>query len=140
MKEDHQLEATLGFWIAVFALLFALLVPGASLPPLWRIWWADVQLNLTRPSPPRLMVDLFFLSVSVLWMVSPFLVRVYSLSGVVRMLALVLSAIAAAAAGMWFYIVPMKAAAVCAILLAAVAHLAGMLMVRKLEPVLGRPV
>jgi len=140
MKEDHQLEAMLGFWIAVFALLFALLVPGAGLPPLWRIWWADVQLNLTRPSPPRMMVDIFFLTANVLWLVSPFLVRVYSRSGVLRMLALVMSAVTAAAAGMWFYIVPMKAPAVCAILLAAVAHLAGMLMVRKQEPVLGRPV
>lgn len=131
MKEDQQFEATLAFGIAALALVFALLVPGAGLPPLWRIWWEDVQLNLTHPSPPRMMVDLFYLGANVLWVVSPFLVRVYSRSGVVRMLALVLSAITATAAGILFYIVPVKAPAVCAILLAAVAHLAGMLMLRK---------
>jgi hypothetical protein len=134
MKEDHQLEANLAFAIAAFALAFGLLVPGAGLPPLWRIWWEDVRLNLSHPSPPRMMVDVFFLGASVLWLVSPFLVRVYSRSGVLRMLALVLSAITVTATGFLFYLVPMKTATVCAILLAALAHLAGTFMVRKQEP------
>lgn len=134
MKRDDQLEAKIAFGIAVLFQLGALLVPSYAGMGLLQQWWQAVQVAVSRPAPPSMITLLFFLCGNVLWLVSPFLIRVYSRVAPLRILGLVMSIVTSVAAGLWVIVTDSGKACLSAILLAAIAHTVGMFMIRKEGP------
>lgn len=136
MEWNHQLESKLAFTIAVLAQAYALLVPvGEEGALLWKIL-EDLRRSLTHPSTLSLIIDICFLGVNLLWLVSPFLTRVYGQSKAVLVLAVNLSFFAVIAMGLLLILMrwlelPFPSLA---LLLASVAHLIGMFRIRKEGP------
>ncbi|WP_035604923.1 hypothetical protein [Haloferula sp. BvORR071] len=138
MREQDQHEAILAFWVAMMAALFALVFPSDGHTVLVREWIADVRLNLARPlsggTPFDLCFNFLYLGPVLLWLLSPFLSRVYGQSKAVRVLAKVISAIATAATSIAFFFADHRKPSFCAILLAAIAHTIGIFLIKKEHP------
>lgn len=152
MKEHDQHEAIIALSLALLMQLFGLLFPSDGHSILLKDWLADLLeiffgrrgsfLNLTELFNPMTrgvdfivgLFELFYIGANSLWLVSPFITRVYGQSAAVRKLAAVLSIAATAATGFWFYLAAWRKPCLDAILIAAIAHTVGMLLIRKEEP------
>jgi len=134
MKENDQHEAMLAFWIAMLMQLFGLLFPSDGRTILLRVWWEDMLGSIGRPISVIFLFEVFYIGANALWLISPFITRVYGQLAPVRKLAMVMSLSATAATCFWFYVAVSRKPCVYAILLAAVAHTAGMFLIRKEHP------
>lgn len=134
MKRHDQLEAKVAFGITVLLQLGALLVPSYADMGLLQGWWEAVQVAVSRPTPPLMITLLFFLCGNVLWLVSPFLTRVYSRVAPLRILGLVMSIVTSAAAGLWLVVTDSGKICLSVIVLAAIIHTLGMILIRKESP------
>ena len=139
MRWTHQLESKLAFTIAVLAQTCAMLTPMGAVGGERALGWTileSIRDNLTHPEALPLIIDVFFVGANLLWLISPFLTRVYGQSKAVLVLAVNLSFFTAIAMGLLFLLyrvleVPFPSLA---LLLASVAHLIGMFRIRKEGP------
>jgi hypothetical protein len=134
MKEQDQHDAILAFWAAMLLQLFGLIFPTDARPVLLWWWLQDLRGMFSGKITIVDLFELFYIGANLLWLVSPFVTRVYGQSPAVRMLAMVLSIAATAATCFWFYKAITREPCLYAILAAAIVHTIGMFLIRKEGP------
>lgn len=135
-RQNPQLEARLVFLFALIAQMIALVVPSINKPGLLWPWLEKVRSGYHSIYLVLSTENILLVSANLLWLVSPFAVRAYAQSSALRWLALLVSIVTTLAIGFHACMKILEKGILeahhFAIVVAALGHSCGMIMIRKL--------